>query len=126
MSKKIIISIIGALLLLACASLLFPNGNRGGTSIKQKDIEDDVFEMPDEYSAVYADEEFARIIAENPIDRDFVWDDTGSTGRIRQAIEYKELWEAEIAYTFERLRVCLSEQDFETLKQAYESWKEYQ
>lgn len=86
---------------------------------------EDILETADKYSVVYADEEFVQLIAENPIDRDFVWEDTGSEGRIRQAAQYKELWETEIAHTFEVLKEYLSEQDLETLKQAYANWKEY-
>ncbi len=91
----------------------------------QEAIVENMLKTADEWSVVYADVEFARLIAENPIDRDFVWEDTGSEGRIRQAAKYKELWEAEIVHTFKVLKGYLSEQDFETLKQAYASWKEY-
>ena len=72
-------------------------------------------------SVMAMEKEFFELIAGNPIDRTFEWKDVSTEDKIRQAVAYKELWEAEIEYTFDILEGYLSEQDFAILKQAHES-----
>lgn len=76
-------------------------------------------------SVMAMEKEFFELIAGNPIDRTFEWKDVSTEDKIRQAVAYKELWEAEIEYTFDILEGYLSEQDFAILKQAHEEWKVY-
>lgn len=81
----------------------------------------------DLYSTIIAQEnEFYDIISNNPIDRDFVWEGgIASERRIGEAAEYRDLWNVEIGHTLAILKEYLTEEDYEMLQQAHESWTQY-
>lgn len=72
------------------------------------------------------DNTFYELISNNPIDSTFVWDGGAeSTARISKAVEYRDLWNAEIEYALAVLKEYLTAEDYKTLERAYEGWKQY-
>lgn len=74
---------------------------------------------------VYADKEFARLIAENPIDQYFTLDQEDGVERISNTSRYIQIWEREIENALEILKGYLSIQDYGILEQAYKNQMEY-
>lgn len=78
---------------------------------------------------VYADKEFARLIAENPIDQYFTLGQTSetkcATDRLVNTGRYIQIWEREIENALEILKGYLSIQDYGILEQAYKNQMEY-
>lgn len=77
---------------------------------------------------VYADKEFARLIAENPIDQYFTLDQeetvVGADG-VNNTSRYRQIWEREIENALEILKGYLSIQDYGILEQAYKNQMAY-
>lgn len=77
---------------------------------------------------VYADKEFARLIAENPIDQYFTLDQeesvVGADG-VSNTSRYRQIWEREIENALEILKGYLSIQDYGILEQAYKNQMAY-
>ena len=76
------------------------------------------------WPVVYSDEEFTRLIAENPIDKYFPWEMVKNRESITMS-QYRIFWRMESENALEILEEYLTEQDYEELKQAHESWTEY-
>ena len=78
---------------------------------------------------VYADKEFAWLIAENPIDQYFTLGQTSetkcATDRLVNTRRYIQIWEREIENALEILKGYLSIQDYGILEQAYKNQMEY-
>ena len=78
---------------------------------------------------VYADKEFAWLIAENPIDQYFTLGRTSetkcATDRLVNTGRYIQIWEREIENALEILKGYLSIQDYGILEQAYKNQMEY-
>ena len=96
-------------------------------NISEEDSKEIASETESIWSVVPSDEEFTRLIAENPIDQYFTLDGTweSETDRIERINIYRQLWKWEIENELQILKEYLSAQDYERLKQAYENQMEY-
>ena len=96
-------------------------------NISEEDSKEIASETEPIWSVVPSDEEFTRLIAENPIDQYFTLDRTWDPGvdRMDKTGIYRELWKREIENALQILKEYLSAQDYERLKQAHENRMEY-
>lgn len=94
------------------------NDGIGSIVKEEKNAENEVLK-------VYADKEFAQLIAENPIDQYFTLDQEDGVEKISNTSRYKQIWEREIENALEILKGYLSIQDYGILEQAYKNQMEY-
>ena len=94
------------------------NDGIGSIVKEEKNTENEVLK-------VYADKEFAQLIAENPIDQYFTLDQEDGVEKISNTSRYKQIWEREIENALEILKGYLSIQDYGILEQAYKNQMEY-
>lgn len=76
-------------------------------------------------AVVSEDGEFYDIIANNPIDSEFLSQDVGAEMRIQMAVANRNQWNAEIEHTLDILEEFLSEEDYLSMVSAYEAWQQY-
>lgn len=116
MKKSAIFFTITALLILfsACST---------GEQYKETDSQMNM----DDMAVVSVDGEFDKIIADNPIDKEFIWGSEGceSEARIMMAADYIRQWETETEHALDILEGYLSREDYQSLSLAYEGWKQY-
>ena len=105
--------------------LSFGAGSSTGGSDVAGNIVKEEKNAENEVLKVYANKEFARLIAENPIDQYFTLDQEDGVERISNTSRYKQIWEREIENALEILKGYLSKQDYEILEQAYENQMKY-
>lgn len=117
--KKIYLSFLGMLLVVFCCSC-----HRGQQEERVSEMKASEKLMSD-MAVISADGEFYNIIANNPIDKEFLSEDVGSEQRIRAAVARRNQWNAEIEHTFDILEGFLSEEDYQSLVLAYEAWQQY-
>lgn len=78
-----------------------------------------------DYTLVNMEGDFHEKINNNPIDKDFTWEDTGTLGRIERARAYCDAWIAEIDNSLQVLEEHLTEEDYTMIRESYEGWKQY-
>lgn len=77
-------------------------------------------------TAIAQESEFHTMMLHNPIDRDYATDrEAESDIRIRNAVAYRDAWNAEIDHALEILKEYLTEEDYKTLEQAHAGWEQY-
>lgn len=129
---KIALIFLGLLICLICPIWDLSDNTaffKQGREEDNQEISEETVEMvaPETGSAwpvVYSDEEFTRLIAENPIDKYFPWEMVRNRESITTT-QYRSFWRMESENALEILEEYLPEQDYEELKQAHESWTEY-
>lgn len=117
--KKISFLFLGMLLVFFCCSCQRGQQNEGipETTVSETLMSD--------IAVISVDGEFYNIIANNPIDKEFISEDVSSEQRIRIAVAYRNQWNAEIEHTLDILQGFLSQEDYQSLVLAYEAWQQY-
>ena len=89
----------------------------------EQEVENNLYLM--EMNVVPLEQDFYRAIEDNPIDKEFVWQDKGTEERITIAVDYATAWIKEIENSLMILEIHLDEEDFSLVSNSYENWKQY-